>query len=76
MSLFCQLGFEGALSFFGEWVVPSHSVYMEFSHSEEPAKKNMQSFMECVICCAQNICNLELSLIVEEMFQNAFLIAL
>jgi len=49
---------------------------MEFSHSEEPAKKNMQSFMECVICCAQNICNLELSLIVEEMFQNAFLIAL
>jgi len=36
----------------------------------------MQSFMQCVICCAQNIQNLELSLIVEGMLQNAFHIAL
>jgi len=30
--------------FFGEWVVPSHSVYMEFSHSEEPVKKKHAVF--------------------------------
>ena len=32
--------------------------------------------MVCVICCAQNIQNLQLSLIVEGMFQNAYNIAL
>jgi len=46
MSLFCELGFAGALSFLGEWVVPSHSVYMQFIHSEEPAKKT------CILLCS------------------------
>jgi len=75
MSLFCQLGFEGALSFLENGWSPAIMCTWNSSIQKNMQKK-MQSFMDRVICCAQNIRNLELSLIVEEMFQNAFHIAL
>jgi hypothetical protein len=53
---------------------------MTFVHVIYPFRRtcenNMQSFIVCVSCCAQNIKKVELSVIVEGILQNAFRIAL